>query len=262
MKFTVLVAEDEPLARAMLVSLLKRDADIETLIDCGDAQETRAALGRQPIHIAFLDIEMPGATGLEIASGLAAGGPAIVFVTAYSRYALPAFDVAAVDYVLKPFSDERLAAALTRAKARVRERRLGELASQIASVSAELKGTEPTPRPYLTRLPYRDSHRSLFINTSDIVLIEAEDYYVRVHSKSGRHMLRVTLSHLEERLDPKTFLRVHRTAIVNVGEVVELRDEERLVLLLSNGVRVPVSRSRRREVEAVLRPRLRPSRHA
>src|SRR5690606_20426207 len=177
-----------------------------------------------------------------IADGLAAGGPAIVFVTAYSRYALPAFDVAAVDYVLKPFSDERLAAALNRAKARVRERRLGELASQIASVSAELKPATAASSRYLTRLPYRDGHRSLFINTSDIVLVEAEDYYVGVHTRSGRHLLRVTLSHLEQRLDPATFARVHRTAIVNINEVVELREEERLVLVLSNGARVPVSR--------------------
>jgi two-component system, LytTR family, response regulator len=258
-RFTVLVAEDEPRARAMLVSLLKRDAEIETLIDCADADETRAALGRHRVDIAFLDVEMPGATGVEIASGLAARGPTIVFVTAHSRYALPAFDVAAVDYVLKPFSDERLFAALNRAKARVRERRLGELASEIASVPSELKVTEPAPAGYLTRLPYRDGHRSLFINANDIVMIEAEDYYVRVHSKSGRHLLRTTLTHLEERLDPKIFLRVHRTAIVNIGEVVEIREEERMVLVLSSGVRVPVSRSRRRDVEPVLRPRLRTS---
>jgi two-component system LytT family response regulator len=259
-RFTVLVAEDEPLGRAMLVSLLKRDTDIATLIECVDAHETRTALGRCSVDIAFLDIEMPGASGLEIASGLASGAPAIVFVTAFSRYALPAFDVAAVDYVLKPFSDERLFAALERAKMRVRERRLGDLASQMVSVSAELKATDPTPGGYLTRLPYRGSDRSRFINTSDFVLIEAEDYYVLVHAKSGRHMLRVTLSHLEERLDPKVFLRVHRTAIVNIGEVVELRDEGRLVLLLSSGACVPVSRSRRRDVEPILRPRLRPSR--
>jgi two-component system LytT family response regulator len=257
-RFTVLVAEDEPLARAMLVGLLKQDADIETLIECANADEARTKLGRHPVDIAFLDVEMPGATGVQIANELAAGGPAIVFVTAYSRYALPAFEVAAVDYVLKPFSDERLSAALTRAKVRVRERRLGEMASQFASVSAEPKAADIPAAGYLTRLPYRDGHRSLFIKTSDIVMIEAEDYYARVHTRSGRHLLRVTLSHLEQRLDPKVFLRVHRTAIVNIGEVVELREEERLVLLLSTGVRVPVSRSRRRDVEPILRPRLRP----
>ena len=261
-RFTVLVAEDEPLARAMLVGLLRRDEDIERLIECADADQARTALGQQPVDIAFLDVEMPGTTGVEIAGGLPAGGPAVVFVTAYSRYALPAFDVAAVDYVLKPFSDERLAAALNRAKARVRERRLGELASQIASVAAGLESARTAPTSYLTRLPYRDGHRSLFINTGDIVMVEAEDYYVGVHTRSGRHLLRVTLSYLEERLDPGMFVRVHRTAIVNINEVVELREEERLVLVLANGARVPVSRSRRREVEPVLRPRLRPSPHS
>jgi two-component system LytT family response regulator len=261
-RFTVLVAEDEPLARSMLAGLLKRDADVETLIACGDAQQARAALGQHPVDIAFLDVEMPGASGLELAGGLAAAGPVIVFVTAYSRYALPAFDVAAIDYVLKPFSDERLAEALERAKTRVRERRLGDLARQLVSASKEPAMPAAGSAGYLTRLPYRDGHRSLFIKASDIVVIEAEDYYVRVHARTGRHLLRVSMSHLEERLDPKMFLRVHRTAIVNIGEVVELRDEERLVLVVSSGVRVPVSRSRRRDVESILRPRLRPSRHA
>ena len=258
-RFTVLVAEDEPLARAMLVSLLKRDDDMDALIECGDAEQARAALEQRRVDIAFLDIEMPGATGLEIASGLASGAPAVVFVTAFSRYALPAFDVAAVDYVLKPFSDERLFSALERAKMRVRERRLGDLASQMVSVSAALKGAEPAASTYLTRLPYREHDRSLFIRVSDIIVIEAEDYYVLVHTRGGRHLLRVTLSHLETRLDPRAFLRVHRTAIVNIGEVAELRDEGRLVLVLSNGARVPVSRTRRRDVEAILRPNLRRS---
>ena len=262
MRFTVLVAEDEPLARAMLVSLLKRDEEIETVVECADAHDTRTALERRTVDIAFLDVEMPGATGLEIATGLTSGGPAIVFVTAFSQYALPAFNVAAVDYVLKPFSDERFFSALERAKMRVRERRVGELASQMASVAAELKATDPASGGYLTRLPYRDGDRSRFIKTSDIVLIESEDYYVRVHAKSGRQMLRVTLTHLEERLDPKVFLRVHRTAIVNINEVVEVRDEGGLVLLLSSGAFVPVSRSRRRDVEPILRPRLRQSRQA
>jgi two-component system LytT family response regulator len=259
MRFTVLVAEDEPLARAMLVTLLKRDDDITAVVECADAHETRAALERRNIDIAFLDVEMPGATGLEIATGLTSGAPVIVFVTAFSRYALPAFDVAAVDYVLKPFSDGRLFSALDRAKMRMRERRLGQLASELASVSTESKAATPAGG-YLTRLPYRDNDRSLFIKTCDIVSIEAEDYYVRVHAKSGRHMLRVTLTHLEERLDPKVFLRVHRTAIVNINEVVEVQDEGGLVLLLSSGARVPVSRSRRRDVEPILRPRLRQTR--
>src|SRR4026209_2533425 len=125
-RFRVLVAEDEPLARSMVAGLLTRDGDVEGVVECGDARDARDALARQQIDIAFLDIEMPGATGLELAEGTTAKGPVIVFVTAFSQYAPSAFDVQAVDYVLKPFSDERFAEALERAKTRVRERRLGE----------------------------------------------------------------------------------------------------------------------------------------
>ena len=262
-RFCALVAEDEPLARAMVVSLLKRDGQIETVVECADAQGVREALARQRVDIAFLDIEMPGASGLEIAGTAAPGGPVIVFVTAFSRYAPDAFDVNAVDYVLKPFSDDRFFSALERAKRRVRERRLGDLAGQLATVSAEIRREDAAPgKVYLTRLPCRQGERSILLNTSDIVWIEAEDYYVLVHSRKGRHMIRATLASLEERLDPRVFLRVHRTAIVNVMEVSEVRDEDRLVLVLSNGSRVPVSRSRRRDVEPILLPRLRTSKPA
>jgi two-component system LytT family response regulator len=258
-RFRVLVAEDEPVARAMVARLLKRDGELEPAIECADAGAVRDALARQRFDIAFLDIEMPGSTGLELASAAAAGGPVIVFVTAFSRYAPGAFDVNAVDYVLKPFTDERFFAALERAKLRVRERRLGELAGQMATVSAEIRQGDAAAAtsPYLNWLPCPQGERSILLKTTDIVWIEAEDYYVLVHSKRGRHMIRATLASLGERLDPHLFLRVHRTALVNVMEVSEVRDEDQFVLLLSNGARVPVSRSRRREVESVLLPRLR-----
>jgi two-component system LytT family response regulator len=261
MRFRVLVAEDEPLARSMVATLLKRDSDIETVVECGDARGARETMSCQPIDIAFLDIEMPGASGLDLAGGAGPNGPAIVFVTAFSHYAPAAFDVQAIDYVLKPFSDERFFEALERAKTRVRQRRLGELASQLASVSVELRPAQSADAPaYLTRLTVKEGDRSILLNTSDVVWIEAEDYYVLIHSKRGRHLLRVTLASLEARLDPKIFIRVHRAAIVNVGEVRDVRDEGALTLVLSNGSEVPVSRSRRRHVEPVLLPRIRAAR--
>jgi two-component system LytT family response regulator len=260
-RFRVLVAEDEPLARAMLADLLKRDAEIAVVVQCGAGGEVRDALARQQFDIAFLDIEMPEASGLELAEGTMQDGPVIVFVTAFSRYATNAFDVHAVDYVLKPFTDEHFFTALERAKTRVRERRLGELASQLGILSAELrKGDKPHDAPFLTRLSFKQGERSILLNVSDIVWIEAEDYYVLVHSKRGRHMVRAALSSLEERLDPHVFLRVHRAAIVNVAEVQEVSDEDgRLTLLLSDGSHVAVSRSRRPHVEPMLLPRLRSS---
>ena len=263
-RFRVLVAEDEPLARAMVAGLLKCDAEVDAVIECADAQAAREALSGKRIDIAFLDIQMPGASGLDVAETAALGGPVVVFVTAFSQYAPGAFDVQAVDYVLKPFSDDRFFEALERAKKRVRERRLGELAGQLATVFAELKPASPEEphAGHLTRLAFKEGDRSILVNTSDIVWIEAEDYYVLVHSKRGRHMIRATLASLEERLDPHQFLRVHRAAIVNIDEVREVRDDGGLVVVLSNGSSVPVSRSRRRQVEPRLLPRLRTPRPA
>ncbi len=164
-----------------------------------------------------------------------------------------------MDYVPKPFSDDRFCSALERAKRRVRERRLGDLAGQLASVSAEIRKQEEPPRTYLTRLPCRDGDRSILLDSADVIWIEAEDYYLLVHARQARHLIRTTLASLEDRFDPRVFLRVHRTAIANTAEVVELRDEDRLLLVLSNGMRVPVSGSRRRDVERALLPRLRTS---
>ncbi len=265
-RFRVLVAEDEPLARSMLSDLLKRDAEIANVVECGGGRDVRDALARQRFDIAFLDIEMPEASGLELAESADADGPVVVFVTAFSRYATSAFDVHAVDYVMKPFSDERFYTALERAKTRVRERRLGELASQLGTLSAELRRDEggregEQAPPFLSRFSFKQGDRSVLLNVSEIVWIAAEDYYVLVHSRRGRHMVRAALSSLEERLDPRVFLRVHRAAIVNVAEVKEVSDDGALVLHLSDGSRVSVSRSRRRQVEPLLLPRLRRTSH-
>jgi two-component system LytT family response regulator len=254
-RFRLLVAEDEPLARAMVASLLRGDADVESVIECADALAARAAIASGEVDIAFLDIEMPGASGLELARA-SADGPVVVFVTAFSGYAPQAFDVAAVDYVLKPFTDERFYAALDRAKRRVRERRLGALASELAGGPSDARPSPGAAAP-LQRLAFKDGDRAIVLQASEIVWIEAEDYYVLIHSRRGRHMLRATLASLEERLDPHRFLRVHRAALVNVDEVREVRDDGKLVVVLSNGAQVPVSRSRRRHVEPALLPRIR-----
>ena len=177
-----------------------------------------------------------------------------------------AFDVSAVDYVLKPFSDRRFAEAVERAKRRVRERRLGELATQVASISAELRhdavdaptaSAVPPATAYLERIAFKDGERSVLVKTGDVVWIEAEDYYVLIHSRQGRHLVRASLASLELRLDPQRFRRVHRTAIVNLDEVRTISDRAGLRLSLSDGSEVGVSRSRRSEIERLLRPRLR-----
>src|SRR5215510_220439 len=208
-RFRVLVADDEPLARRTVVNLLKDDPEIELVLECVDAVSTREGIARLRPDIAFLDIQMPGVTGVHVASDLSAGGPIVVFITAFSHYAPQAFDVNATDYVLKPFSDERFREALDRAKRRVRERRLGELATQVASLSAELRPLDPArgednessksadAQGYLQRFAFKDGDRSIVVKAPDIIWIEAEDYYVLVHTKQGRHLVRASLASLE-----------------------------------------------------------------
>lgn len=262
-RFRALVADDEPLARAVVTGLLHGDPEIESVAECSDARCVHDTIARVRPDIAFLDIEMPEANGLQIADALQDGGPVVVFITAFSNYAPRAFDVNAVDYVLKPFSDRRFLDALERAKRRVRERRLGELATQVASLSAELRpdesaGAKPAANAeYLQRLALKDGERSVVIKAADIVWIEAEDYYVLVHSHQGRHLVRASLASLEQRLDPRRFLRVHRTAIVNIEEVRTIHERGGLCLTLSDGSEVAVSRSRRSHVEPLVKPRMR-----
>lgn len=237
--FRVLVADDEPLARAMVAGLLREDPEVGQIIECGDGATAARAIAEQAADIAFLDVEMPEIDGLEVASRLSAGYPAVVFVTAFSEYAAQAFDVRAVDYVVKPFSDARFRDAVARAKERVVERRarMGEIAEEA---------------PYLDRLVARDAGRLSVIPASHVVWIEAQDYYVRIHAASGRHMLRATLASLESRLDPARFIRVHRAAIVNLTAVRSIEEAGGLRLTMSTGETIPVSRGRRRDVTAAL----------
>ena len=259
--FRILVVDDEPLARDMVSTLLKQDPEVGTVLECGEAREVRDLITRHQPHIVLLDIEMPEIRGIQIAEAIDEAGPVVIFVTAYSQYATQAFDVNAVDYVLKPFSDTRLSEAIGRAKRRVRERRLGELANEVASLSAELKAeraaAEATPSRYMQRLSIKSGDRSIVIKAGEIVWIEAEDYYVLVHSTRGRHLVRVPLATLEEQLDPRSFLRVHRAALVNLEAIQELDTSDGTWLKLTDGSRVPVSRSRRKRVEDALNPRLR-----
>jgi len=261
-KFQVLVVDDEPLAREVAVSLLRRDAEVASVVECADGVHARQMIEETRPDIVFLDVEMPGLGGMELAEHLQSGGPVVVFITAFSRYAVEAFDLAATDYVLKPYSDDRLLEALGRAKRRVRERRLGELAHQMAGVAAELHSEPGVPAvadsaPYLQRLSIKQSDRTIVLRAEEIVWIEAQDYCVTVHSTRGNHLVRASLTSLEGRLSPDTFVRTHRMAIVNLTHVRETQDRDGLRLVLSEGTQVGVSRARRSHVESLLAPRLR-----
>lgn len=264
--FRILVVDDEPLARETIADLLAQDPCVELAGEYGDGRSALGAIRDLRPDIVFLDIEMPERGGLEVLAALAPEElPAIVFVTAYDDHAVSAFELEALDYVVKPFSDRRFFDALERAKRRVREQRLGELAGKMASLTAELGGSAQAPpagerkKSYLRRIRVSSAGRTLIVKVCDVNWIESEDYYARLHTAAGSHLVRNSLASFEQQLDPARFLRIHRGAIVNLDEVTEIEHlfKGARNVVLADGTRLRVSRSRRRQVEATLAPRRR-----
>lgn len=262
-RLDVVVVDDEPLARGTVQDLLASDPEVTVVGEAGDGKEAVALIERLRPDIAFLDIEMPERGGIEVVQAIdPARLPAVVFVTAYSHYATKAFEREAIDYVVKPFADDRFFAALARAKQRVREREILGLAERLASVTQTL-GTAAARPPeaadtYLTRIPVQRAGRTRLLETRDVIWIESQDYCARIHTAERGFLVRASLASFESRLDPRRFLRVHRQALVNLHHVVEVEHliKRALGLLLSNGVRCPVSRARRAKVAELLLPKL------
>jgi two-component system LytT family response regulator len=246
----VLIVDDEPLARESIRLLLHDDSEVVVTGETSGV-EAAAHVARTRPDILFLDIQMPQMDGFALLEQIGADAvPAIVFVTAYDRYALRAFEVHALDYLLKPFDDRRFAEALAHAKERARSRRRGESDTRIA----ELLRDHGAARPAKFLIPVRD--KTIVVNASDIDWIEAADYYVSLHvTQAGgapaSHLLRETMEELEKQLDPRQFFRVHRSAIVNIDRVREIHPLFRgdCALVLADGHRLKLSRSRRKEFE-------------
>jgi two-component system, LytTR family, response regulator len=230
-----LVVDDEPFARASLRILLGVDPEIEIAGECGSGEEAVEAITRLRPDLVFLDIRMPGCDGFEVLERLgAAAPPAVVFLTAYDEYALRAFEVEAIDYLLKPFDDARFARTLRRAKDTIRQRR----------GSAAKSG----------RLIVRSAGRVTFLAVPEIDWIEAADYYVCLHIAGKSHLLRRTVAEMEKDLDPGAFCRIHRSTIVNLSRIRELRidvnGEYEAVLRDSTVLRV--SRSYRHALQSLM----------
>jgi two-component system, LytTR family, response regulator len=232
------LADDEVLARQKLRHLLRFEPDIEIVGECASAGETVELVRITKPALLFLDIRMPGMDGFDVVGAIESEDvpmPAIVFTTAYDQYALRAFEIHAVDYLLKPFTPERLSSAIQH----VRER----LAT--GDSTADANGKERNAAGYTARIVFKSRGRILFLPVSDIRWIGAEENYVRLCTERETHLLRETMAHLEERLDPHMFLRVHRSYIVNLQYVKEVRTEhdgESAVIML-DGQRIAMSRS-------------------
>ena len=243
-RIRALVVDDEPIARLAIARLLNDDAGIELVGECGDGASALKAIRKLAPDLVFLDIQMPAMSGIDVAVRLGhERGPAIVFVTAYERYAVRAFEANAVDYLVKPFSRERFRLTLERAKRRLSasDAALEQAASrQVLRALDELRREQD----YLERIPVPVDEHLVFVDVRDIDWIEASRNVARLHVGTRVHELRETMSALEARLNPRHFARVHRSAIVNVGRVAAIHPwfNGHHVLVLSGGQKLRMSR--------------------
>jgi two-component system LytT family response regulator len=245
MKLRTVIADDEPLARERLKLLLSSDPEIGIVDECRNGREVVAVLKSNQIDLLLLDIQMPGSSGFEVFEALGlANMPITVFVTAHNEYAVEAFQVHALDYLVKPIERPRLEEALARVKERVRLHEVFLARQEISSVLKALQ-TATAEGPYLRRLLAKSGNIDSVVCVSDIEWIEAADYYVCLHAGGKRHLLRESIKTLESKLDPSKFVRLHRSAIVNIDHVREIHRDGRSEgwVLLSTGERVRLNRT-------------------
>jgi two-component system LytT family response regulator len=219
-KIRTLIVDDEPLARRGIRAQLAEEASVLIIGECGNGREAVAVIQEQKPDLVFLDVQMPELDGFGVLEAIGVElMPAVIFVTAYDKYALRAFEVHALDYLLKPFDGERFLLALQRARAQIERRSISDLSQRLQSLIDDLK----TNQKYAERIVIKSAGRVFFLSVEEIDWIEAADNYVRLHAKGDAHLLRETMSSLEKRLDPSEFLRVQRSTIINVRRIKDLR---------------------------------------
>lgn len=232
----VLIADDERLARQRLLQLLEKEEDIQIVGECSDGAAAAELLKSRPVDVAFLDIEMPGQSGLEaLKVPTKSNPPLVVFITAFEQYAVRAFEANAFDYLLKPYREERLRNTLARVRSH-----LNLLAKQAMPKSSSSGGETE-------RIPIKANGRILLLKTEEIDWVEAEHNYVRLHTRGATYLIRETMTGLEAKLSPNRFRRIHRSAIVNVDRIHEIQPWFRgdAIVMLDNGHKLTASRNYR-----------------
>jgi two-component system LytT family response regulator len=237
MKLRTLIADDEELARRLLREFLKAETDIEIVAECGNGFEAVKAINELKPDVIFLDVQMPRLDGFEVLE-LVDSEAAVVFVTAFDQYAMRAFDAAAVDYLLKPFTTERFRASLDRVRARMGDARP-------VALPQNLKQASRAPGEYLERLVVKDGPRVHVIPAGRLDYAEAQDDYVALRTEGKSWLKQQTISSLESALDPRRFLRVHRSYLVNVERIarIDSNTKDTWAAVLTDGSKIPVSRS-------------------
>jgi two-component system, LytTR family, response regulator len=246
--FSVLIVDDEPLAREGLRMLLTGDTQVAAIYEAKNGREAVTAILESRPELVFLDVQMPEMDGFQVLKEVGpARMPAVVFVTAHDQYAIRAFEINALDYLLKPVTAERFHQSLERAKARLRG---GE---EMSRRMVSLLEAMANPSPYAKRLAVRSGTRTLFVPVDDIEWIQAAENYVELHVDAGCHLLQATMNTMEASLDQEMFVRIHRSLIVNVGRIKELQPagHGEYVVVLRSGVRLQSGRSYCEKVRAL-----------
>lgn len=250
-KIQALIIDDEPPARSVIRKMLAEDTDVEIVGECSNGVEAIESIQKFSPDLLFLDIEMPEMDGFALLESFDEEKmPAVIFVTAYNQYAVKAFEVSAVDYLLKPFDHERMEKALEKAKTNLRERSDAERSGQVLELLQQLN----TKQEMLERFVVKNNGRVLLISCEDVDWIEASGNYVLLHAGGKNHILRETMKRIEKRLDPNKFLRIHRSTIVNIDSIKELQTHfngEHLVILKS-GNELTLSRRYREKISQKL----------
>lgn len=244
MRIKTLIVDDEPLARERVKRFLRDENDVQIIGEIGNGSDAIAAIKEKKPDLVFLDIQMPEKNGFDVIKSLNGKHlPTIVFVTAYDQYALKAFDVHALDYLLKPFTKERIHRALARAREHIESKQLGTLDERLTSLIADLK----SEKKFLERLVVKSVGRVFFLKTDEIDWIEAAGNYVKLHVGRESHMIRETMNGIESKLDPDKFLRIHRSTVVHIDRIKELHPmfSGDYAVILRDGTELALSRNYR-----------------
>jgi len=247
----VLVVDDEPLAREKICGMAADDPDIRVVAECSNGAEAIEAVQAMRPDLILLDVQMPEVGGFAVLEALKDEWlPPVIFITAYDHYAVRAFEFHALDYLLKPFDRERFQTAIERAKRQIRRDSGARMDARILALLEEMR---ETPR-YSERLVVKTGGRVFFLNTDEIDWVEAEGNYVSIHTGKKSYLLRETITSLESQLDPKEFVRIHRSAIVRLDRIKELQpwSHGEYHVLLQDGTRLTLSRSYREKLQAAL----------
>jgi len=257
MKIRALIVDDEPLARQRIRLLARDEPDLELIGECGSAADALAVIGRDLPDLLFLDVQMPEMDGFKLLQKLPRDRlPIVIFTTAYDKHAVRAFEAHALDYLLKPFQPERFKAAVARAQEHLATKQASSAARGLLDLLATRQNSPVASAvQYLTRLTVKTDDKVSVVKTADIDSIESAGNYVSVNVGKESHILRDSLNALEKQLDPEQFLRVSRSAIVNLDRVKELQPmfKGEHIIVLQNGRRLPMTRGLLRELEQALK---------